>query len=410
MADQNLERIENSTQETSSPEHSTESPAEFSDTPKSKPWVKIGVVAAVILLLLGAIGYLAYQNYQLKNQSAPEPISSQQPTQVPAQPTTKPDPTANWQTYVNEKYGFEIKYPPEAAFDEEGHGLRLEGEEVLGEINMGFMGEKQRQGTELYDGYFVNIQVVTDKQSRTSKEIADFYMIRAREGVNEIGGVISDCSTKSIAVSGKQGYLFKPCVGLYSKNDKTFIFSRENYVILVSSYVPAEKYLETVEFILSTFKFLDQTQTDETAGWKVYANTAYGYSIKYPKNWKASTIASGANPNAEPHPAAQMIDIYEVNTDKSYPIGYITIQGFGVSADRSAESYQTYDKKSSIDINGIEMIRFELGKIPGGSFVSEVYLASTPSSGSIEILFRYEPGDPNKVTFDQILSTFEFVD
>lgn len=42
---------------------------------------------------------------------------------------------------------------------------------------------------------------------------------------------------------------------------------------------------ETYDQILSTFKFVDENQTD-TTNWKTYLNTQYNYSLKHPMEWQ----------------------------------------------------------------------------------------------------------------------------
>lgn len=71
--------------------------------PKKNPLPKI-----VLLVILGLLvaGVLVYAGIAIgKKQNPPEVI----PQVVEPSPT--PDPTANWKTYRNDKYGFEFKYP-----------------------------------------------------------------------------------------------------------------------------------------------------------------------------------------------------------------------------------------------------------------------------------------------------------
>jgi hypothetical protein len=64
-------------------------------------------IVIILLFALGAAGYFAYQNWQLKQQ-----ISQVQPTPTPQiTPTTTPDPTADWKTYTNSVYSYSFKYP-----------------------------------------------------------------------------------------------------------------------------------------------------------------------------------------------------------------------------------------------------------------------------------------------------------
>jgi hypothetical protein len=220
----------------------------------------------IFLISLGVFGFLAYQKrsgerlLQQPNFTKTSPVVTIMPppsiTPTIVLESTIPN---NWKTYTNEKYGFVISYPSEANADK-GNILALSGEEILDDISIWFIeeGKKDESNNEGYfDGYKVNVQVTTNKQNRTAKEIADSFMNFAKEGVNEIGGDINKCSINQIQIGNKEGYLFKPCVGAYTEGAESYIFSDKEKVILVSSYIPNIKYLNTVKSILSTFKFLE---------------------------------------------------------------------------------------------------------------------------------------------------------
>jgi hypothetical protein len=53
----------------------------------------------IVFVAIGAIGYLAYQNAQLKKQDGD------------STKTTESSDISNWETYINEEYRFEFKYP-----------------------------------------------------------------------------------------------------------------------------------------------------------------------------------------------------------------------------------------------------------------------------------------------------------
>lgn len=70
---------------------------------------KMMLMIVVHAIVIATIGYLVYQNMQFRKQISllqPTPIASITPTVLP---TT--DPTANWKTYINNKYKYEIKFP-----------------------------------------------------------------------------------------------------------------------------------------------------------------------------------------------------------------------------------------------------------------------------------------------------------
>jgi hypothetical protein len=74
---------------------------------KNNHWISILAVAIFILLALGAIAFLYYQNQQLKNMLA----NYQSQATSPPIPAATADPTANWKTYTNTEYYYSLKYP-----------------------------------------------------------------------------------------------------------------------------------------------------------------------------------------------------------------------------------------------------------------------------------------------------------
>lgn len=81
---------------------------------KPKNNVLLMLVVITILLSLGTVGFLVYQNLQLKQQitqiqPTPAPLTSPSPITTSA-PT--PDPTANWKTFNVQSANLLFKYPP----------------------------------------------------------------------------------------------------------------------------------------------------------------------------------------------------------------------------------------------------------------------------------------------------------
>ncbi|MDP3794986.1 MAG: hypothetical protein Q8R13_03595 [bacterium] len=67
------------------------------------------IFTGVAIAALGVAGYAVYLGEAPL--SAPPPVLSNHKTSIPFPGA---DPTADWKTYRNEEYGFEVKYPAEA--------------------------------------------------------------------------------------------------------------------------------------------------------------------------------------------------------------------------------------------------------------------------------------------------------
>lgn len=80
---------------------------------KKKILIGLGSFLGVLLLAGAAFGVYKYAQRQLPL----EPVEG--PTPTPEVVTPTPDPTANWETYMNEEYGYSIKYPQEIAIRED---------------------------------------------------------------------------------------------------------------------------------------------------------------------------------------------------------------------------------------------------------------------------------------------------
>jgi len=62
------------------------------------------ILIVLIIAILGVAGYFSYKIYKSPIQPATQPTTS-------LVPSATPDITANWKTYTNNQYGFELKYP-----------------------------------------------------------------------------------------------------------------------------------------------------------------------------------------------------------------------------------------------------------------------------------------------------------
>ena len=289
-----MEQKDNSTPEVTR-EVQAPDPLESSEVVEQKPkkkWVAV-YLAALAMVFLGMIGFLVYQDYQLKKQLLPPTPS---PTAV--SPTTPPDLTANWETYTNSKYGYTVKYPK---------GWYLYEPETVTAYSrntVGFWPEKS-EGENL--GFWVTVRddrfTYTDLNSwweghkKMMATPLDEYAIEEKKYLAENFGKLIE--VESLVISGQPALKVETKTGYPSIPFRSvFVVSKDNEIIDINTNItnPNSPYFDFFNQILSTFKFLDQKKVDETAGWETFANEEYKLVFKYPREF---TIKEEPVPSAK---------------------------------------------------------------------------------------------------------------
>jgi len=74
-----------------------------------------GFIQIVIILLALVLVAAGAYYFGTKNKSVQAPTASVQPS---ANPVATADPTVNWKTYTNKKYGYKFQYPENWAISE----------------------------------------------------------------------------------------------------------------------------------------------------------------------------------------------------------------------------------------------------------------------------------------------------
>lgn len=209
---------------------------------KDNHGITIAAMAIFVLLALGAVAFLYYQNQQLKTMLAGYQASAS-PT-----PTATTDPTANWKVYINDFYSFSFKYPANISQDKNGSvgGTFLGSPKSI----ISFADQSTiREATDApFDGFTIYQLSYSDSsiESFLKKEVA------ARKASPR--GIENE-EIKNITIDGKNSFYIDVEINIR----QYFIPSSNNKIILFSTVRRDEDFLLILDQVLSTFKFISPT-------------------------------------------------------------------------------------------------------------------------------------------------------
>ncbi|HUW72110.1 MAG TPA: hypothetical protein VMV66_02920 [Candidatus Humimicrobiaceae bacterium] len=336
-----------------------------------------------------------------KNMPQPEAIT------MPSQ-----DETADWQTYRNEEYGFEIKYPSVLENGEPGCRVsEVEDTIFIGPISLMFF---DTQGLTLDEW----IDRKISESEEDTKEIQENLKQAGQENWQEFGSKL--LSREEIFVAGekaiKLSYQFigagfdLPVTISVKRGDRIYDF-RTNDANLVNEECAVKfgkKPSEAMELMLSTLKFIGE---EGTVDWQAYRNEEYGFEIKYPKDWLTEEVKDSDDkllyslfyPSGEINIYPIQLSIWE--NSKQLPIQK-WVEG------QSGFTILGIKETSEITINGSQGINLiESGRIrlPEGGLTEEWLDKES-------VYIDYETSVLNLTTavnhpyFNQMLSTFRFAE
>ncbi len=206
------------------------------------------LLAVVVVALLGTGGYVAYQRVANNNPPSPSPT-----------PTESPDPTADWETYVNEEVGFSIQYPNkwrELVRDIETSGTGQSSEIVVLTPDPAKFDMGQIQG--------IFITAVDNSDKISPRDYAQ-RVINYQKGSLCYDTI--EVSELSEVVENLDGVILTGLCGVLSQGPM-LIASNGDYIVALSSSFHKENEIfgeyvfvshELINNIYSTFQFLDST-------------------------------------------------------------------------------------------------------------------------------------------------------
>ena len=174
------------------------------------------------------------------------------------------DETANWKTYRNEEYGYELKYYKDWTYKEAGPYTYFF-PEVYEDI----------QFTAIQAQVFIwNENLNQPKEGRT---------------LNMEEHLCAEKCPPEIIYSVKENSK----IVILKLNIQKEVCGHTGCIEQRSVYSLSDSETEDiVHQILSTFRFIETG--DETANWKTYRNEKYGYEIKLPKDWGEFSAYDGS--------------------------------------------------------------------------------------------------------------------
>lgn len=189
------------------------------------------ILIILVLIALVILGYFGYKNYWPKTQVSPTSTASQTPN----------GDLANWKTYTNTKHKYSFKYPPELTV---GNGK--DPESAFKDVDNVFIFDRDLSSS--FDVFY---------EDNTNKLTIDDWLKSDRGKF--FNGNNSTYQIENI--NGISWYNFTPAL-TFSLDPSAFrwvVFHNED-IFLVGSHTKLTD--DTVGTILSTFKFLDQSNTE----------------------------------------------------------------------------------------------------------------------------------------------------
>jgi len=207
--------------------------------------VKLLIILFVILTSLGVT--LRYQN---TTETPPELQQINEEQTIREQVMTEPIDTSDWQTYRNDEFGFEVKYPTTWQVEE------------FSDLHLSYGTVLDSSGPQKDRLYIVpgglSYTSIGNPEVVYQQEVLAGKQVRVQSIYQE-----NNLIAKNIEVSLATGTY----ITIYTTPDSNGAFSN-------------------IDQILSTFQFIEPI---DTSTWQTYRNEEFGFEIQYPNDWVLNT-------------------------------------------------------------------------------------------------------------------------
>ena len=190
----------------------------------------IAIIIVIIVAILAVGAVLVYQYYW-------------QPQTAPAPPEPSADETANWKTYRNEEYGYEIKYPQ-----------NLQKKEISDAVSFSALNKDKRNIEDFIFMIFYSKDLKTEIKDRR-KELFNSKTFRTENAKEE------EILLDNITATKLSAKIFSLLPELnFEYSDQIDIFIGEDKNLHIFGFISPEnesEYLIIFDQMLSTFRFLE---------------------------------------------------------------------------------------------------------------------------------------------------------